>query len=62
MSTKKGKSKTKDLINENTKHIDLLDEDKPISGQKIVNLSFIITEKHIKNKELFYFKKYLLNF
>ena len=62
MSTKKGKSKTKDLINENTKHIDLLDEDKPISRQKFVCLSFISPEEHIKNKELFYFEKYLKNF
>ena len=62
MSTKKGKTKTKESINENTKYVDLLDEDKPISGQKFVFLSFISPEEHIKNKELFYFEKYLKNF
>ena len=62
MSTKKGKIKSKESINENTKYIDLLDEDKPISGQKFVCLSFISPEEHIKNKQLFYFEKYLQNF
>ena len=62
MSTKKEKTKTKKSINENTKYVDLLDEDKPISGQKFVCLSFISPEEHIKNKELFYFEKYLKNF
>ena len=62
MSTKKGKTKIKESANENTKYIDLLDEDKPISGQKFVCLSFISPEEHIKNKELFYFEKYLKNF
>ena len=62
MSTKKSKNKTNDSINENTKYVDLLDEDKPISGQKFVCLSFISPEEHIKNKELFYFQKYLKHF
>lgn len=62
MSTKKGKAKPKECVNENTKHVDLLDEDKPISGQKFVCLSFISPEEHIKNKELFYFEKYLKHF
>jgi len=44
------------------KVIDLLDEDRPISGQKYVCLSFISPENHIKNKELFFFEKYLKNF
>lgn len=63
MSTKK---KTKSQSNpdneENTKYIDLLDEDKPISGQKFACLSFISPEDHIKNKNLFYFEKFLKNF
>jgi len=63
MSTKKkAKSVTKEESEENTKYIDLLDEDKPISGQKFVCLSFISPEEHIKNKELFYFEKYLKHF
>ena len=62
MSTKK---KAKSIIKEeekNTKYIDLLDEDKPISGQKFACLSFISPEDHIKNKNLFYFEKFLKNF
>ena len=62
MSTKKTKKESTKTINENTKYIDLLDEDKPISGQKFVCLSFISPEEHIKNKQLFYFQKYLKNF
>jgi len=58
MSTKKtAKSKNKNIEtasvhNENTSYVDLLDEDKPISGQKFVCLSFISPEEHIKNKNL----------
>lgn len=63
MSTKKkAKSITKNDTEENTKFIDLLDEDKPISGQKFACLSFISPEDHIKNKNLFYFEKFLKNF
>jgi hypothetical protein len=39
--------------------IDLLDEDKPLSGQKFVCMSFLSPEKIIKNKDLFYFKEFL---
>ena len=59
---KKAKSITKNDVEENTKFIDLLDEDKPISGQKFACLSFISPEDHIKNKNLFYFEKFLKNF
>ena len=74
MSTKKSakpKNKDKDkdkdkeglsIHNENTKYVDLLDEDKPIAGQKFVCLSFISPEEIIKNKQLFYFEKYLKQF
>ena len=63
MSTKKkAKSVTKEESEEHTKYIDLLDEDKPISGQKYACLSFISPEDHIKNKNLFYFEKFLKNF
>ncbi len=55
MSTKKKEKK-------NTKYIDLLDEDKILSGQKFVCLSFLSPEDHIKNKELFFFEKYVANF
>jgi hypothetical protein len=62
-SKSKEKDKTKTVNNlEKAKYVDLLDEDKPISGQKYVCLSFISPEDHIKNKELFYFEKFLKNF
>ena len=68
-SKKKAKAITKDSSKsceeniENTKYIDLLDEDKPISGQKFVCLSFISPENIIKNKELFYFnEKFFVKF
>ena len=68
MSAKKSaKSKVKETDNnfahnENTKYVDLLDEDKPISGQRFVCLSFISPEEIIKNKQLFYFEKFLKQF
>lgn len=52
----------KERIQDSEKVIDLLDEDKTISGQKYVCLSFISPENHIKKKELFYFENYLKNF
>lgn len=45
-----------------TKYVDLLDEDKPIAGQKFVCLSFISPEKILKQKEMFYFDKFLKQF
>ena len=48
--------------NENPKYIDLLEEDKPISGQKFVCLSFLSPEKILKNKNIFYFEKFLKYF
>ena len=69
MSSKKiAKSKTKESKSntlehtENTKYVDLLDEDKPISGQKFVCLSFISPEEIIRNKQLFFFEKFLKQF
>lgn len=63
MSTKKA-SKTKETStsSNNTKYVDLLDEDKPISGQKFVCLSFISPENILKDKNQFYFEKYIKNF
>ena len=57
----KGKE-TEVKINENTKYIDLLDEDKPIAGQKYVCLSFVSPEGILKDKNLFYFEKFLKHF
>ena len=36
----------------NPKYVDLLDEDKPISGQKFVCVSFISPENILKQKNL----------
>jgi hypothetical protein len=44
------------------KYIDLLDEDKPIAGQKFVCLSFVSPEKILRNKELFFFQEFLKNY
>jgi hypothetical protein len=43
----------------NPKYIDLLEEDKPISSQKFVCVSFCSPEKIIKQKEMFYFEEFL---
>jgi hypothetical protein len=44
---------------ENPKYVDLLDEDKPIAGQKFVCVSFVSPESVLKKKELFYFESFL---
>jgi hypothetical protein len=41
------------------KYIDLLDEDRPVAGQKYTCISFISPEKILEKKELFYFKEFL---
>ena len=43
----------------NAKYVDLLEEDKPISGQKFVCVSFCSPEKILKQKEMFYFEEFL---
>ena len=43
----------------NPKYVDLLEEDKPIAGQKFVCVSFVSPEKIIKQKEVFYFEQFL---
>ena len=44
---------------ENAKYIDLLDEDKSIAGQQFVCLSFISPEDILKQKEKYFFEKFL---
>jgi hypothetical protein len=44
---------------QNPKYIDLLDEDKPVAGQKFTCISFISPEKIIKQRELFNFQDFL---
>jgi len=43
----------------NPKYVDLLEEDKPLAGQKYVCISFVSPEKILKQKELFYFEQFL---
>lgn len=46
----------------NPKYVDLLEEDKALSGQKYVCISFVSPEKILKDKEKFMFSEYLKNF
>ena len=48
-------------LNNNSNYVDVLDEDKPISGQKFVCISFISPEKILKNKELYFFNEFVKN-
>ena len=43
----------------NPKYVDLLEEDKPIAGQKFVCVSFVSPEHILKQKEVFYFEQFL---
>ena len=43
----------------NPKYVDLLEEDKPVAGQKFVCVSFVSPEKIVKQKELFFFEQFL---
>ena len=43
----------------NSKYIDLLEEDKPIAGQKFACLSFVSPESILKQKDHFFFEKFL---
>lgn len=43
----------------NPKYVDLLDEDKPISGQNFACISFVSPEKILKQKQFFLFEQFL---
>jgi hypothetical protein len=43
----------------NPKYVDLLDEDKPIAGQKFACVSFVSPEKVLKQKEILFFQEFL---
>jgi hypothetical protein len=43
----------------NAKYVDLLEEDKPIAGQKFVCVSFVSPERILKQKEIFFFQEFL---
>ena len=47
---------------ENPTYVDLLDEDKPISGQKFVCVSFVSPENILKQKNNFLFEQFLKHF
>ena len=51
--------KQNNLGNINPKYVDLLEEDKPIAGQKFVCVSFCSPEKILKQKEIFFFEEFL---
>ena len=51
--------KTDSKGNPNPKYVDLLEEDKPISGQKFVCVSFVSPEKILKQKQNFYFENFI---
>lgn len=44
---------------ENPKYVDLLEEDKPISGQKFVCVSFVSPENILKQKNEYFFQEFL---
>jgi hypothetical protein len=43
----------------NPKYVDLLEEDKPLAGQKFVCVSFVSPERIVKQKEIFFFEEFL---
>jgi len=43
----------------NPKYVDLLEEDKPLAGQKFVCCSFVSPEKILKQKDIFFFEEFL---
>ena len=43
----------------NANYVDVLDEDKPIAGQKFACISFLSPEKILKKKEMFFFSEFL---
>lgn len=43
----------------NPKYVDLLDEDKPIAGQKFACISFISPEKILKQKDVYFFEEFI---
>lgn len=45
----------------NPKYVDLLEEDKPIAGQKFACVSFVSPEEILKKKEIFLFEEFVKN-
>lgn len=51
--------KTDSNGNPNPKYVDLLEEDRPISGQKFACISFVSPENVLKQKQNFYFERFI---
>jgi len=47
---------------DNPKYVDLLEEDKPISGQKFVCVSFVSPENILKQKNQYFFQEFLKHY
>lgn len=58
-STKNFETRVKTDGSLNAKYVDMLDEDKPIAGQKFSCVSFVSPESIIKRRELFNFQQFL---
>ena len=61
MDRTKGKGVERKQLNgkPNPKYVDLLEEDKPIAGQKFACISFCSPEKILKEKQVFLFEEFL---
>ena len=61
MDRSKGKGVERKQLNgkPNPKYVDLLEEDKPIAGQKFACISFCSPEKILKEKQVFLFEEFL---
>ena len=61
MSIQKSAKYEKKIKNgkENPKYVDLLEEDKPIAGQKFACVSFVSPEKVLKQKDIYFFQEFL---
>jgi transketolase len=58
-SKKSGFEKKINTGKPNLKYVDLLEEDKPIAGQKFACVSFVSPENILKQKEIFLFEEFL---
>ena len=58
-SKKTGFEKKMNNGKQNPKYVDLLEEDKPIAGQKFACVSFVSPENILKQKEIFFFEEFL---
>jgi hypothetical protein len=58
-SKKSGFEKKMNNGKQNSKYVDLLEEDKPIAGQKFACISFVSPENILKQKEIFFFEEFL---